>query len=83
MLEVGWGPSPQVNIDLHDHFPLSVGSLLIGGVFKEGGAYTCQDDIFNLMNTALLQDYSKYSPLFKKVKKTCLDILFFLIYANS
>ena len=47
-----------------------------------GGAYTCQDDIIKLMNIAFLQNCSKYSPLFKKVKKSCLEILFFLIYAN-
>ena len=46
-----------------------------------GGAYTCQDDI-KFMNIAFLQDYSKYSPLFEKVKKTSLEKLFFLIYAN-
>ena len=34
-----------------------------------GGASTCQDDIINLMNIAFLQDYSKYNPLFKKVKE--------------
>ena len=33
-----------------------------------GGGYTCLDDIINLMNIVVLQDYSKYNPLFKKVK---------------